>query len=100
MIEPRNISKSFNDQRVLKDVNARFDKGKVNYVIGRSGSGKSVMTKCTGTSRARYGQVLFDKRNFTAMSLKGAKKSERNRNALPRSALFDSMTVSDNIMFP
>lgn len=102
MIELRNISKSFNDQRVLKGVNASFDKGKVNYVIGRSGSGKSVMTKCTvGLLEPDTGQVLFDGRNFTAMSLKKRKEIRKEIGMLFQgSALFDSMTVSENVMFP
>ena len=102
MIELRNISKSFNDQRVLNGVTANFAKGKVNYVIGRSGSGKSVMTKCTvGLLEPDSGQVLFDKRNFTAMSLKKRKEIRKEIGMLFQgSALFDSMTVSDNIMFP
>lgn len=102
MIELRNISKSFNDQRVLKGVNASFDKGKVNYVIGRSGSGKSVMTKCTvGLLDPDTGQVLFDGRNFTAMSLKERKEIRKEIGMLFQgSALFDSMTVSENVMFP
>lgn len=102
MIELRNISKSFNDQRVLKGVNASFDKGKVNYVIGRSGSGKSVMTKCTvGLLEPDTGQVLFDGRNFTAMSLKERKEIRKEIGMLFQgSALFDSMTVSENLMFP
>ena len=102
MIELRNISKSFNDQRVLKGVNASFDKGKVNYVIGRSGSGKSVMTKCTvGLLEPDTGQVLFDGRNFTAMSLKERKELRKEIGMLFQgSALFDSMTVSENVMFP
>ena len=102
MIELRNISKSFNDQRVLKGVNASFDKGKVNYVIGRSGSGKSVMTKCTvGLLEPDTGQVLFDGRNFTAMSLKERKEIRKEIGMLFQgSALFDSMTVSENVIFP
>ena len=102
MIELRNISKSFNDQRVLKGVNASFDKGKVNYVIGRSGSGKSVMTKCTvGLLEPDTGQVLFDGRNFTAMSLKERKEIRKEIGMLFQgSALFDSMTVLENVMFP
>lgn len=102
MIELRDISKSFNDQRVLKGVNASFDKGKVNYVIGRSGSGKSVMTKCTvGLLEPDTGQVLFDGRNFIAMSLKERKEIRKEIGMLFQgSALFDSMTVSENVMFP
>ena len=83
-------------------MNASFDKGKVNYVIGRSGSGKSVMTKCTvGLLEPDTGQVLFDGRNFTAMSLNERKEIRKEIGMLFQgSALFDSMTVSENVMFP
>ena len=74
----------------------------MNYVIGRSGSGKSVMTKCTvGLLEPDTGQVLFDGRNFTAMSLKERKEIRKEIGMLFQgSALFDSMTVSENVMFP
>lgn len=102
MIELRNISKSFGDQNVLRGVSAQFQKGKVNFVIGRSGSGKSVMTKCTvGLLEPDEGHVLFDGRNFTEMSLLERKKIRKEIGMLFQgSALFDSMTVSENVMFP
>jgi len=102
MIELRNISKSFGDQNVLRRVSAKFHKGKVNFVIGRSGSGKSVMTKCTvGLLEPDEGHVLFDGRNFTDMSLLERKKIRKEIGMLFQgSALFDSMTVSENVMFP
>ena len=102
MIELRNISKSFGDQNVLRGVSAQFQKGKVNFVIGRSGSGKSVMTKCTvGLLEPDEGHVLFDGRNFTDMSLLERKKIRKEIGMLFQgSALFDSMTVSENVMFP
>ena len=69
MIELKNISKSFGEHHVLKNVSAKFHKGKVNFIIGRSGSGKSVMTKCTvGLLEPDEGQVLFDGRDFTMMN--------------------------------
>ena len=102
MIELRNISKSFGDQNVLRGVSAQFQKGKVNFVIGRSGSGKSVMTKCTvGLLEPDEGHVLFDGRNFTDMSLLERKKIRKEIGMLFQGgALFDSMTVSENVMFP
>ena len=100
MIELRNISKSFGDQNVLNKVSATFQQGKVNFVIGRSGSGKSVMTKCTvGLLEPDEGDVLFDGRNFTAMSLKERKEIRKEIGMLFQgSALFDSMTVAENVM--
>ena len=102
MIELRNISKSFGDQNVLNRVSATFQQGKVNFVIGRSGSGKSVMTKCTvGLLEPDVGHVLYDSRNFTEMSLKERKEIRKEIGMLFQgSALFDSMNVEENVMFP
>ena len=102
MIELNDISKSFGGQEVLNRVNANFHQGKVNFVIGRSGSGKSVMTKCTvGLLEPDLGHVLFDGRNFTAMSLNERTQIRKEIGMLFQgSALFDSMTVAENVMFP
>ncbi|MEC7654484.1 MAG: ATP-binding cassette domain-containing protein [Bacteroidota bacterium] len=102
MIELNDISKSFGEQEVLNRVNAKFHQGKVNFVIGRSGSGKSVMTKCTvGLLEPDSGHVLFDGRNFTAMSLNERTQIRKEIGMLFQgSALFDSMTVAENVMFP
>lgn len=102
MIELRDIQKSFGEHDVLKGVSARFEPGKVNFVIGRSGSGKSVMTKCTvGLIEPDAGSVHFDGRNFTAMSGKERKAVRQEIGMLFQgSALFDSMTVLENVMFP
>tara|TARA_Y100000739_G_scaffold228317_1_gene239801 strand:- start:1076 stop:1822 length:747 start_codon:yes stop_codon:yes gene_type:complete len=102
MIELRTISKSFGDQNVLNRVSATFQQGKVNFVIGRSGSGKSVMTKCTvGLLEPDEGHVIYDGRNFTEMSLKERKEIRKEIGMLFQgSALFDSMTVEENVMFP
>ena len=97
MIELHNISKAFGDQTVLEGIDAKFHQGKVNFVIGRSGSGKSVMTKCTvGLLEPDSGEVLFHGRNFTSMSLKQRKEIRKEIGMLFQgSALFDSMTVSE-----
>jgi len=102
LIELRDIHKSFGEHAVLKGVSARFEPGKVNFVIGRSGSGKSVMTKCTvGLIEPDRGSVHFDGRNFTAMSGKERKAVRQEIGMLFQgSALFDSMTVLENVMFP
>ncbi|MDX2362156.1 MAG: ATP-binding cassette domain-containing protein [Crocinitomicaceae bacterium] len=102
MIEVKNIDKSFGDNHVLKDVSAVFEKGRVNLIIGQSGSGKSVLAKCiVGLHEPDSGSVNYDDRNFTTMSRK-AKKSIRQEIGMlfQGSALFDSMTVEENIMFP
>jgi phospholipid/cholesterol/gamma-HCH transport system ATP-binding protein len=87
---------------VLKDIQATFERGKVNFVIGRSGSGKSVMTKCTvGLIEPDRGHVTYDGRDFTAMSVVQRKAIRREIGMLFQgSALFDSMTVEQNVQFP
>ena len=102
MIEIHNISKSFGDQTVLREVSAKFLPGKVNFIIGRSGSGKSVLTKCTvGLLEPDQGHVSYDGRNFTELDRRGRKAVRQEIGMLFQgSALFDSMTVAENVMFP
>lgn len=102
MIELQHLEKSFGDHHVLKDVSATFERGKVNFVIGRSGSGKSVMTKCTvGLIEPDQGLVFYDGRDFTSMSQKERKVIRQEIGMLFQgSALFDSMTVQENVEFP
>lgn len=102
MIEVKHISKSFGAQNVLHDVSATFHPGKVNFIIGRSGSGKSVLTKCTvGLLEPDQGHVSYDGRDFTAMNLRERKEVRQEIGMLFQgSALFDSMTVMENVMFP
>jgi phospholipid/cholesterol/gamma-HCH transport system ATP-binding protein len=102
MISLHDIHKSFGSHDVLKGISARFLTGKVNYVIGRSGSGKSVLTKCTvGLIEPDSGYVSYDERNFTAMSRKERKAVRQEIGMLFQGgALFDSMTVMENVQFP
>lgn len=102
MIEIVHVSKSFNDVEVLHDINVRFEKGRVNLVIGQSGQGKSVLTKCiVGLHEPDQGYITYDDRNFTAMSRYERKEIRKEIGMLFQgSALFDSMTVEENIMFP
>jgi phospholipid/cholesterol/gamma-HCH transport system ATP-binding protein len=102
MIELNHLYKSFGENDVLKDIQATFERGKVNFVIGRSGSGKSVMTKCTvGLIEPDRGYVTYDGRDFTAMSVTQRKAIRREIGMLFQgSALFDSMTVEQNVQFP
>tara|TARA_B110000285_G_C15127601_1_gene621308 strand:+ start:1754 stop:2512 length:759 start_codon:yes stop_codon:yes gene_type:complete len=102
LIELHHISKSFGDHDVLKDVQATFERGQVNFVIGRSGSGKSVLTKCTvGLIEPDQGHVSFDGRNFTALSRRDRKEIRQEIGMLFQgAALFDSMTVLENVSFP
>lgn len=102
MIEALNISKSFGDHQVLKDITVRFEKGKTNLIIGQSGSGKTVLMKClVGLHEVDQGSVLFDDRNFSEMSFIQRKSIRKEIGMLFQGgALFDSMTVEENVMFP
>ncbi len=102
MIEVKNISKTFGSNHVLKDVSVNFYPGKVNFIIGQSGSGKSVLTKCiVGLMEVDKGQIIFDGRNFTELDKWERKEIRQEMGMLFQgSALFDSMTVQENVMFP
>ena len=70
MIEIKNITKSFNDVKVLDDVSFTFQKGKTNLIIGESGSGKTVLTKCiVGLLDPDHGEISYDGRMFSSLSL-------------------------------
>mgnify|MGYP000570528153 CR=1 FL=1 len=102
MIEVKNINKSFGDNHVLHDVTTNFEKGKVNLIIGQSGQGKSVLAKCiVGLHEPDTGSIHYDGRDFTAMDRKDRVSIRKEIGMLFQgSALFDSMTVEENIMFP
>ncbi len=102
MIEVKNIQKSFGDKTVIEDVSAVMKPGQCNLVIGTSGSGKTVLMKCmVGLLRPDNGTVLYDGKDFTNM--KAEEKTEIRKEIgmlFQGSALFDSLTVEQNIMFP
>jgi phospholipid/cholesterol/gamma-HCH transport system ATP-binding protein len=102
MIDIKNIYKSFENKTVLKNVSTVFDKGKTNLIIGRSGSGKTVLMKTLiGLLRPDSGEILYDKRDLTLMNKNELKSLRREMGMLFQgSALFDSMTVLENVMFP
>lgn len=102
MIEVKEVNKTFGDNHVLKDFSATFEEGKVNLIIGQSGQGKSVLTKCiVGLMEVDEGKVLYDGRDFSSMTRKQRKEIRKEIGMLFQgSALFDSMTVEQNIMFP
>ena len=102
MIEVKNVCKSFGDKQILEDVSISFVRGKVNLIIGASGSGKSVLTKCiVGLHEVDSGSVEYDGRNFSNMNFKERKEIRKEIGMLFQgSALFDSYTVEQNVMFP
>ena len=102
MIEVKNLCKSFEGKDVLIDINATFDNGKTNLIIGQSGSGKTVLMKCiVGLLTPDSGQLLYDDRNFLTLGKKERKILRREMGMIFQSAaLFDSMSVLDNVMFP
>lgn len=102
MIEVKNIIKSFEGRTVLKNISTVFEDGKTNLIIGRSGSGKTVMIKnIIGLMMPDSGEILYDGRNLTGMGKKELKSLRREMGMLFQgSALFDSMTVLENVMFP
>jgi phospholipid/cholesterol/gamma-HCH transport system ATP-binding protein len=102
MIESRNISKSFGDKQVLKNISFTFEKGKTNLIIGKSGSGKTVLMKClVGLYEIDAGQVFYDDRQFSKMSFTEMKHIRQEIGMLFQGgALFDSMNVEENVMFP
>jgi phospholipid/cholesterol/gamma-HCH transport system ATP-binding protein len=102
MVEVVNINKSFNGTQVLFDVSAKFEPGRMNLIIGASGQGKSVTAKCiVGLHEVDSGHVLYDGRDFSAMDRKQRTEIRKEIGMLFQgSALFDSLTVIENVMFP
>lgn len=102
MIEVRNVSKRFGDKEILKDVSFTMYTGKTNLIIGASGSGKTVMMKCMiGLIKPEQGEILYHDEDITKMDDKELIEIRRQVGMLFQgSALFDSMTVQENVMFP
>jgi phospholipid/cholesterol/gamma-HCH transport system ATP-binding protein len=102
MIEVKNIQKRFGDKVVIQDVSAAMKAGQCNLIIGSSGSGKTVLMKCmVGLFTPDEGQILYGGNNFTAMDSKQKTEVRKEIGMLFQgSALFDSQTVEQNIMFP
>lgn len=102
MIEVKHLYKSFEEKDVLKDINTIFEDGKTNLIIGRSGSGKTVLMKnLVGLLIPTKGEILYDGRNFVNMTKHEKVMMRREMGMIFQSAaLFDSMTVLENVMFP
>ena len=102
MIEVRNLTKSFGDKVVLDNINVTFETGKTNLIIGQSGSGKTVLMKnLVGLLQPTSGEVLYDGRDFIRMSKKEKVQMRREMGMIFQSAaLFDSLNVLENVLFP
>lgn len=102
MIEVRGVNKTFADKHVLKDINIKFERGKTNLIIGQSGSGKTVLLKSlVGLHEVDTGEILFDGRAFNKMDFYEKKEVRKEIGMLFQgSALFDSLSVEENVMFP
>jgi len=102
MIEIQNICKKFGDKVVIDDISAQFKPGICNLIIGTSGSGKTVLVKCiVDLLKADKGEILFDKMLLSKMDKDERKELRQNLGMLFQgNALFDSLTVEDNVKFP
>ena len=102
MIEIRSIHKVFADREVLKGITTSFPAGQTNLIIGQSGSGKTVLMKCiVGLLEPTKGQILYDGRDFVTMNKRDRALLRREMGMIFQSAaLFDSMSVLENVMFP
>ena len=102
MIEVKNLRKGFDNKQVLNGVSATMKSGQCNLIIGSSGSGKTVLMKCmVGLFEPDAGDILYDGQNFTQMTVEEKKEIRKQIGMLFQgSALFSSMTVEDNIIFP
>ena len=102
MISVEGLYKSFDDKMVLENINATFENGKTSLIIGQSGSGKTVLMKCiVGLLLPDKGDILYDGRNLVMMGKKETKMLRREMGMIfQNAALFDSMTVLENVMYP
>lgn len=102
MIQVKNVWKSFEGVQVLKNVTTQFEKGKANLIIGRSGSGKTVLMKClVGLLQHDSGSIIYDNHDISTMTFAERRIIRQELGMLFQGgALFDSMTVEENVIFP
>ena len=102
MIRAEGLYKSFDKKEVLSDINAVFEPGKVNLIIGKSGSGKTVLLKSLiGLHPIDKGKIFYDDRDITVMNTKQMKEIRKELGVVFQGgALFDSLSVLDNVKFP
>lgn len=102
MIEVKNITKRFGEKTILEDVSLVMETGKCNLIIGASGSGKTVLMKClVGLFEPDEGEIIYDEKNFSTATEEVRKQIRQEIGMLFQgSALFDSLTVEQNVLFP
>jgi len=102
MIEVKSLYKKFEDEYVLNDISVSFEPGKCNLIIGRSGSGKTVLLKSiVGLLKIDSGEIFYDDRNFTTMNFREVHSLRKESGMLfQNAALFDSLNVEENVIFP
>ncbi|MEN8226664.1 MAG: ATP-binding cassette domain-containing protein [Bacteroidota bacterium] len=102
MIEVKNLYKSYDGEFVLNDVSVKFEQGKCNLIIGRSGSGKTVLLKSiAGLIEVDEGEIWYDTQKFNQLVISARQEIRKNMGMLFQgAALFDSLTVEENVMFP
>lgn len=102
MIKVSDIHKSFGVNNILKGIDAVFHKGKTNLIIGQSGSGKTVLLKClVGLHTPDFGEIIFEGQNYSDLTLESKRKLRMEIGMVFQgSALFDSMSIEENVMFP
>jgi phospholipid/cholesterol/gamma-HCH transport system ATP-binding protein len=102
MILAKNVTKQFGDSLILKGISTTLEKGKINLIIGQSGSGKTVFLKClVGLHPITSGEIYYEGRLFTQLNIEYQREIRKEMGMLFQgSALFDYMTVEENVMFP
>jgi len=102
MISVKNLKKSFDNNPILKGISCDFEKGKTSLIIGQTGSGKTVFLKCLlGLHKYEEGEIIFDNNNLESMNdLEKMTLKSNIGTVFQGSALFDSMNIEENVMFP
>jgi phospholipid/cholesterol/gamma-HCH transport system ATP-binding protein len=102
MIEVKSLYKKYNDNYVLNDVSVKFEQGKCNLIIGRSGSGKTVLLKSiVGLIETDEGEIWYNEQKFSHLDAVSKQKIRKEMGMLFQgAALFDSLTVEENVLFP